>query len=218
MILKKKILLIFLLVPILGFSLLFHKEILEAYARLFIVSNATKNADMIIVLSGAPEERLLEAIELYKKGYSKKIFYTDPIEYESEHKYPEIFLSQLAIAKKVAQKEHINIHIIPDSNGGITSTFDEAHDTAKYVKKHNIKHIILVTSAFHSRRALYAFKKIFQKEGIDIKVEIHVPPRQLKRIHKWWTREVDINYMVTEPFKMLIYFFRTSNLESIKAR
>jgi len=216
--LKKKILLIFLLVPILGFSLLFHKEILEAYARLFVVSNATKNADMIIVLSGAPEERLLEAIKLYKKGYSKKIFYTDPIKYESEHKYPEIFLSQLTIAKKVAQKEHIKIHIIPNLNKGATSTFDEAYDTARYVKKHNIKHIILITSAFHSRRALYAFKKIFQKKGIDINIEMYVPPQQLKRINGWWRREVDISYMVTEPFKMLIYFFRTSNLESIKAR
>ena len=215
---KKKIAIIFILVPLLATCLIFYKDILEAYAKLFIVSNATKNADMIIVLSGAPEERLLEAIELYKKGYAKKIFYTDPIEYASEHKYPDIFLSQLTIAKKVAKRENIKLHVIADSKGGITSTFDEAYDTAKYVKKHNIKHIILVTSVFHSRIALYAFKKVFKKEEININIEIYVPPNQLKRVHQWWTREIDINYMITEPIKMLIYFLRDSNIQSIEPR
>ncbi len=216
---KKSIFLIFVLTAILSSILLFHEKILESYAKLFVVSNATKGADIILILAGRPQDRVLKAIEAYKKGYGKKICYTDPINYLSELKYPEIFLSQQEIIKKTAEKESVKVYKIPSlKEKGVTSTFDEAYDTAAYAKKHSIKHIILVTSTFHSRRALYAFKKIFKKVGIPANIEVYLTKKDLKKVKGWWRREVDISALVTEPFKMVIYFFRASNLKSIKER
>jgi len=217
--LKKSIALIFILTATLSSLLLFHEKILQSYAKLFVVSNATKGADIILILAGRPQDRVLKAIEAYKQGYGKKICYTDPAKYLSELKYPEIFLSQQEIIKKTAMKENVKVYKIPSlREKGATSTFDEAYDTAAYAKKHSVKHIILVTSAFHSRRALYAFKKIFEKEGVKAKIEVYLTKEDLNRVKGWWRREIDLSSLVTEPFKMIIYFLRASNLKFVKER
>ena len=42
--------------------------------------------------------------------------------------------------------------------GGVTSTFDEAAALRKYLEAHQVRKIILVTSAFHTRRASWIFE------------------------------------------------------------
>ena len=72
---KRKVVIITVIILILLVSQ--YKSILTGYARFFIVDNITvaENAS-IVILSGGPFTRIPKALELYKKGYGKRLLLT----------------------------------------------------------------------------------------------------------------------------------------------
>ena len=56
---------------------LMHRPLLGLYAELLSVNNASPNADALVVLGGRIVTRFPHALELYQKGYAKKILLTD---------------------------------------------------------------------------------------------------------------------------------------------
>lgn len=207
-----KKLLVFMLI-IFGLFFVFHEKILNAYGNLFVSSNAKKGADALIILSGAPVYRVPPAMKMMLEGYAKKLYHTTPIVHEAQHKYPDLFLSQKELAIQIAKRENITIAFIPSlKKSGATSTFDEAYDVAVFAKKHHLKRIILTTSKYHSTRSLYAFKKIFKHLNVLTVVEMKVSDKALEKHKKWWLSDGKIILMVAESMKMMVYFFRVSNL------
>ena len=75
-------------------------------------------------------------------------------------------LSHLEFAQRVTERMKMDAgwEVIPSLSGGATSTFDEAEDALYYAGEKGWKRIIIVTDEFHTRRAHYAFKKIFKRE------------------------------------------------------
>jgi len=194
---------------------IFKKEILTYYANSFIVDNSTKNADMILILSGNMITRVKEAINLKKEGYSKKIFITTVKNYST--KYPHILKSRSELLKEIMNFENVNINYIPSYKNGATSTIDEAKDMAIYLSKNSMKRIILVTDDYHTRRALYIFKKIFKKNNIKTKVQIRAIYNTTYTSSNWYLFESGIiTYLLIEPIKTLLYYLIDDNLEIIK--
>ncbi len=63
--------------------------------------------------------------------------------------------------------------MVPSLKGGATSTFfEEACDLLQFCGKENLKHLIIVTDSFHTRRALYAFKKVFLGSNVNVEASI----------------------------------------------
>ena len=91
----------------------FHSFILTGYARFFEVSNAEKDADAIICLSGGMFTRVPESIRLWSEGYGREIFLTQ--EKSSNAKFSHLNLSNLDFAKAVSSeiKKMINWKILP---------------------------------------------------------------------------------------------------------
>ena len=69
----------------------------------------------------------------------------------------------MAVSSEI--KKNINWKILLASDGGATSTFDEAADALKYAKENDWKRLIIVTDHFHTCRALCAFEKVFKDSG-----------------------------------------------------
>ena len=113
----------------------FHSFILTGYARFFEVSNAEKEADAIICLSGGKLTRVPESIRLWSEGYGRELFLTE--EKSSNAKFSHLDVSNLDFAKAVSSeiKKNINWKILPSQDGGATSTFDEAADALTMPKK-----------------------------------------------------------------------------------
>ena len=94
---------------------------------------------------------------------------------------------------------------IPSLGEGATSTFDEAEDVLAYGKGKGWTRIIIVTDEFHTRRASYAFDKIF--DGSGIVVEVAGAPNEVFSDDDWWRSDWGISSYVLETIKFPVYFF-----------
>lgn len=156
-ILKYVIILIsIVLIIVLGINLLI---ILATRKSIISENDATnlENVDCIIVLgagvkNGKPtpmlEDRLLQGIELYKKGASKKIIMSGD---HGRKEYDEVnIMKQYAIDKGVPSED-----IFMDHAG--FSSYDSVYRAQKIF---GAKKIILVTQKYHLYRSIYIAKKL----------------------------------------------------------
>ena len=182
-----------------------HASLLEAYGSFFRKDNATLGADAIILLSAPKYARLKHALELGRDGFSPEIYVTTtpkPVLLEVLGlKYPSRMEWIAAVSK------HLEIETplaeLPTSGDGVRSTFDEAYDALAWSKKNNYTRIIIVTNAFHSRRAHYAFEKVFRGSGITVEVAAAPDPGYSQS--NWWLIDSGLAAYLTEPLKLMAY-------------
>ncbi|MDQ7017419.1 MAG: YdcF family protein [Gammaproteobacteria bacterium] len=208
--LKRGLFLVLLLTPL----YLFHKPILEAYAEWFIIDNATKGADAILILAGGVETRPPKAIELYRQGYAPRVLLTQ--EKRQNSRYAHIVKSEPELMRAILRYEQVPAEFLPTLNDGVTSTFDEAYDLAAYAKQYDLQRIIIVTSDFHTRRALFAFEKVLRQQGVTLTVEMAAASNDVYNPQNWWATEAGLRSYVTEFFKFLVYLVSSQNLVGIK--
>jgi uncharacterized SAM-binding protein YcdF (DUF218 family) len=192
-----------------------YKSILTGYARFFIVNNITVAENTsIVVLSGGPFTRIPKSLELYQTGYGERLLLTT--ERPLNSKLAHLILTNEQIAQEISKILAIpaTFQSVPSLKGGATSTFDEAHDLLAYCTKENIKHLIIVTDAFHTRRALYAFKKIFQ--GSSIKIEAAAAFNEVHSEENWWRSDRGIAAYLLEPIKFAVYLLSDQNVSFVK--
>jgi uncharacterized SAM-binding protein YcdF (DUF218 family) len=128
-------------------------------------------ADVILVLGGminplpyhkgqvdllASAERLTEAVRLYQNKKAKKIFFTGGsgilFSYEPESVLAKKFLIQMGVKEEDILLEEKS-----------RNTFENALYSKEILASNSYKKIILITSAFHMKRA----EAIFRKQEID---------------------------------------------------
>lgn len=210
---KKKIILIIL--PIVLFIVIIsqYEFFLIQYARFFTINNGTKGADAIVLLSGGMSTRAPYAIELYKKNYAPLILITD--EKLPNPAMRKLYLSSYEKVQRIANylKVEVPLVALKSFKGGATSTFDEAYDLKLYSEKHNYRHLILVTDDFHSRRALYAFNKVFKKS--DIQIECMGVKNAIFNEYNWWRSDKGISAYILEGIKLFVYVFTSKNVSYI---
>lgn len=102
-------------------------------------------------------------------------------------------------------KLDVSWEMIPNKDGGATSTFDEALDAHAFAKENNWKRIIIVTDNFHTRRALHAFEKVFQGSGIV--VQASGAANDIFSSENWWKSDRGILAYFSETIKFPIYLF-----------
>ena len=127
-----------------------------------------------------------------------------------------LFTTKKQKAEKIAQALNIQVEfeIVPSLKGGATSIFDKAHDLLVFCDKENLKHLIIVTSSFHSRRVLYAFKKVFQ--GSNITVEVSAASNEVFSEENWWLSDRGISAYLLEPIKFAVYLVSSRNVSFVK--
>lgn len=189
--------------------------ILTNYARFFYVHNATKGADLLVVLAGGIIPRLPYAIELCQNGYAGRIILT-----EARHpdpRFKEIWNDEWSMASGIMRLLNTKVPIVflPSlKQGGATSTFDEAYDLKDYCLKNKFKHIILVTEKHHTRRALVAFKKVMA--GTGIRIEAAGAANNMFNESNWWQTDMGISTYIMEGIKYALYVMTDKNVSFIK--
>ena len=73
-----------------------------------------------------------------------------------------------------------------------------------YAKQKDWKRIIIVTDEFHTRRARYAFEKIFDGSGIEVEAAGAV--NEIFSDDDWWKSDKGISCYVLETIKFPVYF------------
>jgi len=197
-----------ILIVTIAILLLFLPQLLIGYAQIFSKEVLLENCDAIVILSGNPKTRAKRAIDLFKSNSFAKVYMTQTP--KNAH------IIQESMVKKIMQTEGIGFFVIPSLKNGATSTYDEAEDVALHAKKLDWKKIIIVTDEFHSARAYYAFKKVFNILESKTQIGIATAKNNIFNVNNWWESDAGISAYILEALKFMVYFFKSSNVEFIE--
>ena len=191
-----------------------YRSILTAYAMFFNFNNATRGADVIVVLSGGKDTRIPHALKLFEEGYAPEILLTD--EKKRNIRFSHLFPTNEMIAQVMIEELEMSVPVstIQSQKGGATSTFDEAYDLLKLSENKRYRHLILVTDVFHTRRAYHAFQTVF--EDTEIKIEMSAALNEIFNVNNWWTSDQGISAYVLESIKYPVYLLSSRNVTSIR--
>jgi hypothetical protein len=126
--------------------------IIGVKAGKFLVIDEPRPSDVILVLAGETDRRPRRALELLARGYGRHSVLNVPTNarlYE---------FSQIELAQKYIHDlpQAIAVRICPIDG---LSTQDESQDVGKCLLREGAKSVLIVTSDFHTRRALEVFRR-----------------------------------------------------------
>jgi uncharacterized SAM-binding protein YcdF (DUF218 family) len=180
-------------------------------ARELIVVNDLSHADAMVVLSGSSAyvERTHRAAQLFREGRAPKIILTNDSQqsgWSNELQRNPLFIEraagELTGAGGVPEAE---IEILEQA---VSSTYEEALLVRRHAETHGLRSILIVTSAYHSRRALWTFRKVFEGSGITVGLTIVMPGEQMPPPATWWLHVRGWKAVAGEYLKLIYYWLR----------
>lgn len=163
-----------------------------ANAGRLLVVDAPQPADVILVLAGETDHRPARALQLLEQGYGRRVVIDVPAE-------ARFFGStELQLAEKYVQDlpQASSIRICPTQG---LSTRDESHDAEKCLAGEGGNRILIVTSEFHTRRAL----SIFRHEVRGKSFSIAVARDETQFGQRWWAHRQWAKTCLDEWMKLL---------------
>ncbi|MFY9681562.1 MAG: YdcF family protein [Candidatus Sulfotelmatobacter sp.] len=149
---------------------------LAARAGDFLVVDAPLRSDVILVLAGETERRPQRALQLLAQGYGRRVLLDVPTN-ATIYEFTEIQLAQNYI-HDLPQAASISICPIDG-----LSTKDESKDAEKCLAREGGKSVLIVTSDFHTRRAL----SIFRREVGGHEYSVAAARDEAQFGVRWWT-------------------------------
>jgi len=149
---------------------------LVATSATFLTVDQPVKSDVILVLAGETEQRPARALELLKQGFGSRAIFDVPAG-------PKVYGStyvQLAERWAAEQEPASALSICPIHG---LSTKAEAADAGECLKKSGARSVLLVTSDFHTRRAL----SIFQKQDPAWTFSVAAAYDDTQFGSRWWT-------------------------------
>lgn len=179
-------------------------------ARILVVEKPLEKADAILILSGSSVfiERTHKAAELFKNGTAPKIFLTNDglrggwnVREQRNPYFYEKARWEL-IAQGVPSEA---IEVLPET---VEGTRDEAELFQKTARNHNVKKVLLVTSAYHTRRTLSTFEEVLHSDNPDIEIGITSPPtgQETPPPFSWWFSAFGWKIVAGEYVKLFGYW------------
>jgi len=173
-----------------------------------IVSAELPRADALFVLSGsgAYVERTQRAAQLFRQGRAPKIILTNDnirgpwsVEEQRNPTFTERATSELLRSGVTPDR----IEVLPDT---ISSTYSEALILRRYATEHGLRSILVVTSSYHSRRALWTLRRVFQGSGVEVGLETVAPGQQMPSPATWWWYPSAWQLVALEYPKLIYYW------------
>lgn len=179
-------------------------------ARALIIQADLDVADAIVVLSGGSTylERTHRAAELYKQGRAKLIVLTDDHTrggWSSALQTNPYFVERARdeLIKRGVPSD--NIRVAP---GFASSTRDEAFIIRDYALTQGFRSILIVTSAYHTRRALHNLQQSFSGTGISVGIAPAPTGAQTPAPAFWWVHIEGWRSVGGEYVKLVYYWLK----------
>ena len=185
-------------------------------ARVLVVREEVEHADAIVVLAGAAThlERAQQATRLYTEGRAPLIVLTNDglrSGWSREQELNPYFVERANAEIRRGGVPQEKILIIPQA---LSSTYEEAVALRRYAIEHGLHSLLIVTSAYHSRRARWTFQQVFHQTGIRIGLEPVPPGRQTPGLFTWWLSPGGWRFVASEYLKTVYYHLRYSEGDS----
>lgn len=209
---KKSIILLLVILCLIIAAYSFSGRILSSIGKYLTLERKPEVADAVVVLNTGMEyyPRLIEAANLYKKGFVKKIIIngnrkTDVLRrleakgfkgccpwYESRLRVLELY--------DVARNDVLSI-----SAEDAYDTVTEAEAVGKEIINIEMKKILLTTSKSHTRRAFFIWTKMYEKDLLIIPVSADSDPFDP---NSWWKDGRQIRWVLAEYGAWIYYYWK----------
>jgi hypothetical protein len=127
----------------------------------FLIVDAPGRSDAILVLAGETDRRPQRALELLSQGYGRRVVLDVPTN-AKVYEFTQIELAQKYI-EDLPQPAPVSICPIHG-----LSTKDESREAEKCLQGEGAKSVLIVTSDFHTRRALEVFRREFPEHEYSV--------------------------------------------------
>jgi len=179
-------------------------------ARALITEAPLEKADVIVLLSGSAnyEERARAAANLLLEGHSQRLLITNDNQRgpwsSVEQRNPffnERALQEIKDAGVPAEK--VELLMQP-----VSSTHEEAELIRNYVTDRGLRSVLVVTSAYHSRRALWTFTRVFHGTNVQVGLKRVAPGAETPPPATWWLTVRGWRLVPTEYVKLIYYVIK----------
>ena len=176
-------------------------------AKGLIVKAELSQADAIAVLAGSStyRERTHRAAQLFNDGRAARIALTNDNQrsgWSGAGQRNPLFVERAVDELKRQGVPIERIEIVP---GAVTTTYDEAVHLHQYALERNLRSILVVTSAYQSRRALWTLRRVFEPSDVMIGVDSAEPGEQSPRPATWWLHRLGWKLVPGEYVKIIYY-------------
>ena len=167
---------------------------------MLVVQDELREADAIVVIGGDHKpDRIERAVWLFEQGYAPLVILSaGTLVQEGEETIHEVeVLRRQALALGLPE----DVLIL---EGRSLSTYENASYTAEICRDQGVGTLLLVTSAYHSRRA----RRIF-KDELEPEIEVLAQPATRDHHPLLWWLDADDAYVVLYEYKNWFdYWFR----------
>jgi len=194
---------------VISFSLLlilflFRNPLLRGFGSWLTGEDSMQQTDACFVLGGNSYERGLAAFDIYQKFPTQQFVATGG-------NYPYQILCLDTSMVEAALTHHFMLSLgVPDAQVDTLtqshSTRDEAEEILHYCQEHQLKKVMIISSAFHMRRVRWVFEELFTDAGIE--VLFHGASAMEYDSGNWWKNEEGLIMANNEMVKLFYYLLK----------
>lgn len=175
--------------------------------RALTVDDAKSPADYLVVLGGDAETRPFAAAALYRNGFAPRVL----IFKHKSNRITDLGLAPTSsdLYRMILERQGVPPSAIVQLPGVVDSSWDEAQSLRRFLTSGPAQRIILVTSAEHTRRARWVFRKALA--GMHVELRMAAARRLSFDETNWWKHDegavIYLHEYLKLPFYWLRYFF-----------
>lgn len=144
-------------------SYLARAPLLTAAANVLTVDNAIAPSDYLVVMGGSPDDRPFAAAELYRRGLAPRV-----VVFEYRPGVAGV-PSQTDLYESILTLEGVPAQAIDRAPGLVRSSWEEGQSLRRFLAGRRVTRVIIVTSAEHTRRTNWSFRKALEGLGVDVR-------------------------------------------------
>jgi uncharacterized SAM-binding protein YcdF (DUF218 family) len=156
-----------------------------------VVNEAIERPELIVSLASHEWERLPVAAQVAARFPKAVLILTLPPAVTQHRCHGCPFRVEFLVNLGV-RRERVGVLRLTES-----STRGEARTVAEFMRRHKLQRVLVVTSAYHTRRALRTFQHELRSDGATVGV-IAADEDTWARPRRWWSRPYDRWYVTYE--------------------
>jgi uncharacterized SAM-binding protein YcdF (DUF218 family) len=172
-----------------------------------VLKTEPARAEALAVLGGAStyEERAGYAARLFAGGVAPKIVLTDDGQRggwsQAQHRNL-FFVERAAAVLEAAGVPAGSVETLPRQTA---STYEEALALREYAEARGVNSLLVVTSGYHSRRALWTLGRVFRGSPVRVTLAAVPPGSQTPARAFWWLSPAGWRTVALEYPKLVYY-------------
>jgi len=166
------------------------ESLLVSLGRWLVVETPLREVDLVVTLGG-DRGRQAMAVKLLQQGLARQVLFTGADVQPHDYQCLGVPTGQVMALPVLA-----------------STTYEEAIAMRQIVQAYSLGSVLIVTSAYHARRAYWTFDRVFRGTGVELLIA-SVPPRGFT-MDAWWKSHRGRKPVLIEYMGLAYYWLKLS--------